>query len=286
MTGRVERARPRPTPPVALTIAGSDSAAGAGLQADLKTMAALGVHGATAVTAVTAQSTASVLAVHPVPPEMVDLQIGAVVSDLHVASAKTGMLAGAATVAVVAARAAAGDLPLLVVDPVLAASTGRPLMEADGVDAYRTLLLPHAYVATPNLPEAAALAGLDPRELSDAPAMVEAAFRIASLGPRWVVVKGGHLPAGAGRTVTDVVLDAGSGTVGTFESARVETPNTHGTGCTLSAAIAAGLALGLGTAEAIEQARAFVHAALVGAAHWELGSGHGPLDHFTADHGR
>ncbi|MGH9091086.1 MAG: bifunctional hydroxymethylpyrimidine kinase/phosphomethylpyrimidine kinase, partial [Acidimicrobiales bacterium] len=188
------------TPVVALTVAGSDSGGGAGIQADLKTFAALGVFGTSAVTAVTAQHTAAVLGVAVIDPEMVVAQVEAVLDDLPPAAVKTGMLATPGVVGAVARLAAEGRLPNLVVDPVLVSSTGHPLMGEGGVDAYRRLLLPHAAVATPNLREAALLTGRDLADLATTAAMAEAAEELRSLGTGTVVVKGGHLPAAvAGR---------------------------------------------------------------------------------------
>ncbi len=274
-------------PPVALTIAGSDSGAGAGIQADIKTMGALGVLATTAITAVTAQNTAEVREVHHLPASMVDAQIGAVVDDLDVAAVKTGMLGTAAVVETVARRAGAGDLPHLVVDPVMVASTGRVLMAAGGIEAYRRLLLPEALLVTPNLWEAALLAGVDPSTgtgIGDVPAMVEAARRIHALGPAWVLVKGGHLPGVDGPArrngpdvVPDVLFDGSEVTI--VSGPRVDTANTHGTGCSLSAAITAGLARGIPVPDAVHAAKMFVHRALTGGASWRLGRGHGPLDH-------
>ncbi len=274
-----------PTPPVALTIGGSDSGAGAGIQADLKAMSALGVFAATAVTAVTAQNSTAVVAVHPVPVRVVDAQITAVLDDLPVASVKTGMLGSTGTIALVAQRAAAGQLPRLVVDPVMVASTGRPLLDGDGIAAYRDLLLPHALVLTPNLWEAAILAGVEPPSACDLEGMVSLARRIHELGPGWVFVKGGHLPGvhdpaegGGPGQVADVLFDGREVTV--LEEPRVTTRNNHGTGCTLSAATAARLASGSGVRDAVSDAKRFVHRALEGAAGWNLGRGHGPLDPF------
>ncbi len=273
------------TPPVAKTIAGSDSGAGAGLQADLKAMSALGVFATTVVTAVTAQNTSVVTAVHPVPTPVVDAQIGAVLDDFAVAAVKTGMLATASTVRLVAERASAGDLPSLVVDPVTVASTGRPLLDDDAVSAYRDDLVPRALLVTPNLLEAALLVGEEPSGVTDVDAMVELARRVHGLGPTWVLVKGGHLPGvhdpgsePARDRVTDVLFDGSDVVV--LEHGRVVTINNHGTGCTLASAIASLLAHGYAVPDAVEGAGRFVHDALVGAAGWELGRGHGPLDPF------
>jgi len=274
-----------PTPPVALTIGGSDSGAGAGIQADLKAMSALGVFAATAVTAVTAQNSTAVVDVHPVPVRVIDAQITAVLDDLPVASVKTGMLGSAGTVALVAERAAGGQLPRLVVDPVMVASTGRPLLDGDGIAAYRDLLLPHALVLTPNLWEAAILAGVEPTRACNLEGMISLARRIHELGPGWVLVKGGHLPGvhdpdegGGPGQVTDVLFDGREVTV--LEAPRVSTRNNHGTGCALSAATAARLAAGAAVPDAVGEAKRFVQRALEGAAGWELGKGHGPLDPF------
>lgn len=257
-------------PSVALTIAGSDSGGGAGLQADLRTFAAHGVLGTCAVTAVTAQNTAAVIGTHVVDPGFVDLQIHAVLSDMAPGAVKTGMLASSATVRAVGKRAAAGDLPNLVVDPVTFASTGRPLLDEEGMSAYLEDLLPFASVATPNIREAAALTGI---VIEDVDAMVLAAERLSEVGVPTVVVKGGHLP---GDTSPDVVAGE-DGTV-VLEAARIETHNDHGTGCTLSASIAARLARGSTVGAAVREAKAFVLDAIAGAATWRIGTGRGPLD--------
>lgn len=259
-------------PPVALAVAGSDSGGGAGIQADLKTFAAHGVFGTSVVTAVTAQSTAAVLGVEPVDPAVVELQLEAVLGDLPVAAVKTGMLASAATVAAVARWAAAGRLPNLVVDPVLVSSTGRPLLDGGAVAAFLELLLPHALVVTPNMGEASLLTGL---AVADVEGMVDAARRLADTGATVVVVKGGHLAAAR---APDVVLCGGE--VSVLDEERVETGNDHGTGCTLSAAVAARLARGDTPLDALAAAKAYVTVALRGSSTWHLGAGHGPLDHF------
>lgn len=259
-------------PTVALTIAGSDSGGGAGLQADLKTFAALGVFGTSVVTAVTAQNTTAVLGVHALDADFVDLQIEAVLADLPVAGVKTGMLATSTVVEGVARRAAAGDLPHLVVDPVLVSSTGHRLLDENGPAAYVDKLLPYAEVTTPNLHEAALLTG---RTITDVDTMAAAALDLASTGVGTVVVKGGHL---RGAQAPDVVVHRGA--VEVLDGSRVVTSNDHGTGCSLAAAVAARLALGDPPLEAVRRAKAFVADAIRGAAGWRLGNGHGPLDHF------
>ena len=264
----------RATPPTALTIAGSDSGGGAGAQADLKTFAAHRVHGTCALTAVTAQNTSTVRGVVALDPAFVRLQVETVLADFAVRGVKTGMLANAQIVTEVAKLAAESVLPSLVVDPVLVTSTGHPLMEPDGLAAYLELLLPHALVATPNLREAAVLAGVRMEDVGSVVAMSEVAERLRATGARYVVVKGGHLADSA----DDVV--AGPAGVTVLRGVRVATGNDHGTGCSLSAAVAANLARGLAVDDAIASAKAFVARALAGSAEWRLGAGHGPLDHF------
>ena len=273
------------TPVVALSIAGSDSGGGAGIQADLKTFAAHGVFGTCAITAVTAQNTRAVTGVVTMDPAFVVAQIEAVLDDLHPRAVKTGMLATGPTVAAVAALAGRGAFERLVVDPVLVSSTGHSLMDDAGIDAYRTLLLPLATVATPNLSEAAVLTGRRLEDLGSLDAMVAAAEELRGLGTETVVVKGGHLARALGSDPKrqsvpspDVVVGPGGPVV--LEADRVTTGNDHGTGCSLSAAIAANLALGSTTEEAVRAAKDYVHRALVGGAAWRLGGGHGPIDHF------
>ncbi|HEY6474309.1 MAG TPA: bifunctional hydroxymethylpyrimidine kinase/phosphomethylpyrimidine kinase [Acidimicrobiales bacterium] len=263
-----------PTPPTALTIAGSDSGGGAGAQADLKTFAALRVHGTSALTAVTAQNTTGVRGVVALEPDFVRLQIEAVLDDFEVRSVKTGMLANAGIVTEVAALAEQGRLPNLVVDPVLVSSTGHPLLEPDGVAAYLERLLPHALVATPNLREAAVLGDTTVEELGPLEARAAVAEQLRQRGACWVVVKGGHLTDSA----DDVV--AGPEGVVVLSGTRVQTGNDHGTGCSLSAAVAAHLAQGAAALDAITAAKEFVRRALAGSAGWRLGAGHGPVDHF------
>jgi len=256
--------------PRALTIAGSDSGGGAGIQADLKTFAAFGVYGTSAITALTAQNTLGVSGVHVVPAEFVTAQVEAVVSDIGCDAVKTGMLATAATVEAVVAAIDALELPNLVVDPVMVAKSGDRLLDADAVHALRASLLRRARLVTPNLPEAEILAGMRVTTPAD---MREAARRIAGMGPAAVLVKGGHL---AGAEVVDVLFE--NGVMHEFGGPRVETRATHGTGCTTAAAIAAGLALGHELLAAVEAARAYVVGAMgQGIA---VGRGNQPLDHF------
>ena len=259
------------TPAVALTIAGSDSGGGAGIQADLVTFAALGVHGASAITALTAQNTVGVAGVHVPPVGFLRDQLDAVLDDLPVGAVKTGMLATEEVVLAVADYAAAGRLPHLVVDPVLVSSTGARLLDTGAEAAYREALFPHALVVTPNAREAAALLGRPVETTDDAR---EAAAAIGAWGPRWVVVKAGHMP---GDAACDVVVEAATGRVTELCRPRVLTDNDHGTGCTFAAATAAGLALGRPVAQALDDAKRFVHEGLVRSATWALGAGHGPV---------
>ena len=263
------------TPPVALTIAGSDSGGGAGIQADLKTFAALRVFGTSAITALTAQNTTGVRGVHATPTDFVLAQVEAVLDDLPVAGVKTGMLATAATVTAVASLAAAGRLPNLVVDPVMVASSGDRLLEPAAEAAYRDLLFPHAAVVTPNRREAEVLLGIPIHTLADQHA---AARALGALGAAAAVVKGGHPADDAGAEAVDVVWDGQT----TYElrAPWVETPNNHGTGCSFAAATAAHLARGADLHDALAGAKAFVAHAVAGGAGWRLGTGHGPLDHF------
>jgi hydroxymethylpyrimidine/phosphomethylpyrimidine kinase len=263
---------------VALTIAGSDSGGGAGIQADLVTFAALGVHGASVVTALTAQNTLGVDAVHVPPVAFLRAQLDAVLGDLPVAAVKTGMLATEEVVRAVAEVAAAGRLPQLVVDPVLVSSTGARLLDPGAETAYTDALLPLATVVTPNAREASALLGGTVETVADAR---DAARELARLGPAWVVVKGGHQVDGPGGDATgeavDVVYEAAGGRVTELRAPRVDTPNDHGTGCTFGAATAARLARGAPVANALAVAKRFVHAGLVASAGWRLGGGHGPV---------
>jgi hydroxymethylpyrimidine/phosphomethylpyrimidine kinase len=256
---------------VALTVAGSDSGGGAGIQADLRTFAALRVFGTSAVTGLTAQNTRTVTRVELASPEMVAAQIHAVLDDFPIAAAKTGMLGGAPVIEAVAA-ALGTRVPKLVVDPVMIAKSGAALLAADAIETLVTRILPKALVVTPNLPEAEALA----KRPVDAPERVlDAAKAIADLGPRFVLVKGGHAE---GDVVEDVLWDGRE--LHRFTGPRVNTRSTHGTGCTLSAAITAWLARGLDVVEAVSRARKFVEGSLTAAR--PLGAGHGPTHHLFA----
>ncbi len=259
--------------PVALTIAGSDPSAGAGIQADLKTFQAVGVYGATAITALTAQNTLGVYGIDEASPAIVAAQIDAVASDLGVDGVKTGMLASAAIVGAVAERVRHWEIaPVLVVDPVLVAKGGDRLLRPDAMGALLRDLLPLAAVLTPNLPEAEAILG---RAIADDDEDVRAAAReIRALGPRAVVVKGGHR---AGRA-RDVYFDGAAFEI--LDADRIATTSTHGTGCTFSAAIAARLALGDDALDAVRYAKGFVTRAIERAR--PLGAGHGPLAHECA----
>lgn len=253
-----------------LTIAGSDSSAGAGIQADLKTFAAHHVYGSTAITAITAQNTRGVDAVLAIPTDLVAAQIRAVASDLGVHAAKTGMLPTAEIVAVVAATTAEIGLQWLVVDPVMVAKSGARLIDDAAVEAMRAQLLPHAFVVTPNIPEAEVLTGM--RILGDADRR-EAAARIRALGPKAVIIKGGHIER---PDIHDLLVD-GDGQ-DEFVGERVPGAHTHGTGCTFSAALVAHLAHGRSLRDAIPMAQRYVAGAIRFAP--GLGSGHGPMDHF------
>lgn len=267
-------------PPVALTIAGSDSGGGAGIQADLATFAAFGIFGTSAVTAVTAQNTTGLFATELISVEVIGRQIDTVISDLPVRATKTGMLGQPAAVMAVGRRAAGGQLPHLVVDPVMVTTNGDDLTtdtEAMLV-AFRRHLLPHAEVVTPNLAEARSLTGLSIEpddESGTVDAMIAAGSAIAEFGPKLVVVTGGHVPGGS---TPDVVIGPGR-SVHVLDGPRQPTTNDHGTGCTFSAAIAAGLAQGLAPLAAVQRAKVYVADALTSAASWQLGRGRGPVNH-------
>lgn len=256
---------------VALTIAGSDSGGGAGIQADLKTFQAFGVFGTSAITAITAQNTVGVRAIQKIDPQVVAEQIRAVAEDLKPAAAKTGMLADATIIGAVAGALAETRIENLVVDPVMVAKSGDRLLQEDAIGALIAELLPRAAVVTPNLPEAAILTGRTVRTVDD---MRAAAEILAAKGPRSVLLKGGHL---SGDVLVDLFFDGEEWHE--WRDARRDTRHTHGTGCTLSAAICAGLALGRTRLEAVRAARAFTQRAIATAP--GLGQGHGPLNHWA-----
>ncbi len=253
--------------PVALTIAGSDSGGGAGIQADLKTFAALGVHGTSAITAITAQNTVTVTAIHEVPVRVIRAQIDAVVRDIGVQAAKTGMLASAEIIEAVAMAIREHGIQNLVVDPVMVAKGGARLLHNDAIAALYRHLLPLAAVVTPNIPEAEVLLGRSLATLDD---RRQAARDLFALGPRAVVVKGGHAETDA----VDVYWDGLE--MVEFAGRRIDTKNTHGSGCAFSAAITAGLAKGQDPLEAVRSAKVFITAAIEHSL--ELGSGHGPVN--------
>ncbi len=258
-----------PPTSTALTIAGSDSGGGAGIQADLKTFTVLGVYGASILTALTAQNTVGVQKVCVVPTDFVSAQFNSVCSDVRIGAAKTGMLADANLIETVATNIEEHGIQPLVVDPVMVAKSGDRLLEESAKNALIKRILPLANVLTPNLGEAEEITDMTVRTPN---AMKEAAKRIIDLGPKSVLIKGGHLEEDA----VDIFYDGSAFTP--FHSPRIETPNTHGTGCTLSAAIAANLAKGESLAEAILKSKQFITEAIRNAPS-DIGSGHGPLDH-------
>jgi hydroxymethylpyrimidine/phosphomethylpyrimidine kinase len=259
--------------PVALSIAGSDSSGGAGIQADLKTFAALGVYGASVVTALTAQNTRGVTGIHPVPPAFVTAQLEAVFSDLDVAAVKIGMVAQLATIDAIVAGLARWSPRHVVLDPVMVATSGDRLLDADAIAALRTKLIPHAALITPNLPEAAAL--LDEPVASSGAAIERQGRLLLATGCGAVLIKGGH---GQGAESVDYLFRAGG--VVAFAAPRIATKNTHGTGCSLSSAIAALLAKGEDMETAVRHAKTWISTAIAGADRLGIGHGHGPIHHF------
>lgn len=257
---------------IALTIAGSDSGGGAGIQADLKTFSALGVYGASVITAVTAQNTRAVTAVEAISPALIRAQIEAVFADLPPQAVKTGMLGDSQTICIVADSLAAVALPYLVIDPVMVAKSGDKLLADAAIATLRERLIPLATLITPNLPEAGELLG---RSVTTRDDMPQAAADLLALGCHAVLLKGGHL---AGDASDDLLLTTGGATW--LSAARHPGKNTHGTGCTLSAAITAGLARGLALVDAVHAAKDYIGAAIAAADRLHVGSGHGPLHHF------
>lgn len=259
---------------IALTIAGSDSSGGAGIQADLKTFSALGVYGASAIVALTAQNTTGVRAIHDAPPDFVAAQIDAVMEDLEVRAVKIGMVSRAGSIEAIADALVRHGARNVVVDPVMVASSGARLLAEDAVEALKRRLLPLCLIVTPNLPEAAELTG-GPLARDEAE-MAAQGRALLHFGARAALIKGGH---GEGENSVDVLVGA-DGSVTRFVSARRRTKNTHGTGCSLSSAIAAGLARGLGLEEAVGAAKDYVTAAIGAADALAVGRGFGPIHHF------
>ncbi|MEJ8571924.1 bifunctional hydroxymethylpyrimidine kinase/phosphomethylpyrimidine kinase [Microbaculum marinum] len=260
---------------IAVTIAGTDPTAGAGIQADLKTFSALGVYGATVMTALVAQNTTGVQGVHDVPAEFVRAQMRSVFTDLDVDAVKIGMLSRPETIRAVADGLAEFAARNIVLDPVMVAQSGDPLITPEAVATLRDTLLPMAMVITPNLPEAARLLDADPA--GDEHAMLEQGRRLLDLGPEAVVIKGGH---GTGAESVDLLVTQDE--VVRLAAERIATRNTHGTGCTLSSAIAAGLATGAPLASAVRAAKDYLTAALAAADDLRIGHGQGPVHHFHA----
>jgi hydroxymethylpyrimidine/phosphomethylpyrimidine kinase len=257
--------------PRALTIAGSDSGGGAGIQADLKTFTALKVFGMSVLTSITAQNTESVLGINDLPSDFVGLQIDAVMDDIGVDAAKTGMLSNAEIISVVAKKVKQYQIEKIVVDPVMRAKSGDALLRREAEKALVEELLPLAFIVTPNLPEAEALSGMKISSVED---MKEAAKKIKSFGPKYVLVKGGHLEWS--KEAIDILYDGKE--FYEFRAPRIETQNTHGTGCTYSAAICGSLAKGFDILESVKLAKEYVTGAIRKS--FNLGTGHGPLNHF------
>jgi hydroxymethylpyrimidine/phosphomethylpyrimidine kinase len=260
---------------IAATIAGSDSGGGAGIQADLKTFSALGVYGASIVTAITAQNTERVSAIHDVPPHVIAAQIDAVFSDLSVNAVKIGMLSSAVAIATVAAALERWQQTHIVLDPVMIATSGDRLLAPDAVEVLKRDLIPRALVVTPNLHEAAALTGTPLAQNEDE--MRAQAQKLIAIGAKAVLIKGGHAQSAE---ATDLLVTPWA--LARFTAPKIDTANTHGTGCTLSAAIAAGLAKGQRLDAAVADAKAYVTAAIAAADELAIGRGHGPVHHFHA----
>jgi hydroxymethylpyrimidine/phosphomethylpyrimidine kinase len=259
--------------PIAVTIAGSDSGGGAGIQADLKTFSALGVYGASVIAALTAQNTKGVTGIHDVPPEFVTAQIDAVYSDLKVRATKIGMLSRPATIEAVAAGLAKYQAKNVVLDPVMVAASGDRLLVPEAIDTIKRVLFPLADIITPNLAEAAAL--LDQPVAKHENEMSAQGEALLALGAKAVLVKGGHAPT---KHAVDVLVEPSG--IRRFTAERIDTPHTHGTGCTLSSAIAAGLAKGLALHDAIAAAKNYITGALNAGINLGIGTGRGPVHHF------
>ena len=261
------------TTPIALTIAGSDSSGGAGIQADLKTFAAFGVYGASVITALTAQNTTGVAGIHQVPADFVTAQLDAVFSDLNVNAVKIGMVAQEATIKAIASALERWSPKHVVLDPVMVATSGDRLLDRGAIEGLRTALIPRASLITPNLPEAAAL--LDEPVAVSAAAIESQGQRLLAMGCRAVLIKGGH---GQGAESIDYLVGADGVTA--LAAPRIATKNTHGTGCSLSSAIAAGLAKGEQLEAAVRHAKTWISAAIAAADRLGVGRGHGPIHHF------
>jgi hydroxymethylpyrimidine/phosphomethylpyrimidine kinase len=259
--------------PIALTIAGTDPSGGAGIQADLKTFSALGVYGASVITALVAQNTQGVRSIHDVPPPFIAEQLASVFDDLDVKAVKIGMLSRPEVIETVASALTRYGVEKLVVDPVMVAASGDRLLVPEAVEALRTILIPKALVITPNMPEAAVL--LDEPIAETEAEMIRQADKLLDLGCRAVLLKGGH---GKGQDSMDILVD-GRG-VSRFNARRIATDNTHGTGCTLSSAIASGLAHGEDLKSAVAIAKAYISGAIAASDELAVGHGHGPVHHF------
>lgn len=257
---------------IAITIAGSDSGGGAGIQADLKTFSALGVFGTSAITAITAQNTQGVTALEDISSGIIAAQIDAILDDMNVGAAKIGMVSRAETIVTIAQRLRHYRLRP-VVDPVMVATSGDRLLQEDAIDTLKAEILPQAAIVTPNLPEAALLTGLPVARTEDE--MIVQARAIVDMGAEAALVKGGH---GTGPESVDILFDGQD--IARLSAPRIDTRNTHGTGCTLSAAITAGLARGLSLIDAVREAKSFLHSALDAAQHMKVGKGSGPVHHF------
>jgi hydroxymethylpyrimidine/phosphomethylpyrimidine kinase len=261
------------TTAIALTIAGSDSGGGAGIQADLKTFSALGVYGASVITAVTAQNTQAVSAVHDIPVDIVTKQIQAVLGDINVAAIKVGMLSSSEIILAVSEQLNQSTIPV-VLDPVMVAKSGDALLQQSAIESLKKKLLPIAFLLTPNLPEAATLLGCD---VADNEANMQAQGEaLIKLGAKAVLMKGGHA---TGDDCVDLLIIR-DGPITRFQSARINTKNTHGTGCTLSSAIAAHLAQGIPLVESVHLSHSYLKQAIVSADQLHIGKGYGPVHHF------
>ncbi len=256
-----------------LTVAGSDSGGGAGIQADIKTISAMGCFATSAITAITAQNSVGVRAIHPVPIDIIEAQISAVLEDIGTDAMKTGMVNSSEVVEVIARMIDKFAIKSVVVDPVMVATSGDPLLKSEAVEAIKTLLIPRARVITPNIPEAEVLLGESIKGMDELPA---AARQLSMNGGVSVLLKAGHLD---GDRLTDILYNAEEDTILELTSQRVVTPNTHGTGCTLSSALAAGLAKGLSLNDAARAAKEYISSAIESGAKYKIGEGHGAVNH-------